>query len=313
MNTAEQTFNPGEALTLTTVENGFPARRGVEFVGISGGGNSAQVKFGLETFVVPLDQLSRQTPPQPPPWLPKWYEPPKPPIAPSELELETKLRERRAALAKAHDRAKAAQDKVTAARETSQRADRALIDARSTLATLDAHDRDDQRVLEVAIQLGRPLPVRSNGPDRSYITDRVAAAEKAQTRFDRELAEATAARSDSLTSVRKCATDVVAVLLERETENLRAAEQRAALFRAELTAVSGWWPSAEIGVLRISPATAACIEAPLVWSDQPNVRSGGGWLKPWQQVFDRLWPGRNQRRFHAGGLDAVEQRRALVA
>jgi hypothetical protein len=84
----------------------------------------------------------------------------------------------------------------------------------------------------------------------------------------------------------------MAALVERETEGLRAIEQRAARLRAELNSVASWFPSgAEVGLLKIDRATAGCIEAPLPWQDQPTVRTGGGWLKPWQRVFDKLCQG----------------------
>jgi hypothetical protein len=216
---------------------------------------------------------------------------PTPPTPPSEAQLDERLAERRAALAKAHQRAKAARDKVTAARETSQRADRVVIDARNCLAVLDASDRQQQNQFEEAISLGRELPERSNGHDRAYLKDRVSVAEQAQQKFDRLLAEATAALGDALTGVRKAAAAVMAALLERETENLRAAEQRAAVLRAELTATAAWFPTADLGLLKVTPATAGCLQSPVAWQDQPAVRRGGGWLKPWQQVFDKLCQG----------------------
>jgi hypothetical protein len=165
------------------------------------------------------------------------------------------------------------------------------------LATLDRHDRADQVAFEDSIATGRPLPRRANGHDqadrvdRGYIVARVTVAEQAQQRFDGELAAAMASLGDALSAVRKAAAVVTAALVERETENLRAIEERAALLRAELTAVASWWPSAEIGSLRLDRATTGCIGAPLAWADQPAVRTGGGWTKPWQDVFDRLVQG----------------------
>ncbi len=288
----EPVFTPGTALVLTTIENGFPAKRAVEFLSMSNGGQQATVKFGLETFNVQLDQLSRAEPPGPPAFLRKWFEVPKPPQPPSEADIDAKLAERRQQLAQAHTRAKLAQDQQTASRSISQRADRGVAEAKATLATLDAHQRAEQVAFEEAIQLGRPIPQRANGhDDRGYLVQRLAAAEAAQQRFDRETTEATTALSNSLSAVRRAAANVVAALLERETENLRAAEQRAALLRAELTSVAGWWPSAEIGVLKIDRASAACIEAPVAWRDQPAVRQSSGLIKEWQGLFDRLVQG----------------------
>lgn len=285
---AEQPYRTGEPLTLTTTEGGFPTRRGVEFQAMANG-QQAQVKFAGDIYTVNLDQLSRQEPAKPPNFLPDgWFKVKQPPKPPSSEDLAATLSERRAALARAQDRAKEAAEQQAAARLVSQRADREVTDARTTLATLDAHERADQRAFEEAISLGKPLPVRSNGKDRSYIVQRVTAAEAAQQRFDRELAESTAALSDSLSAVRKSAALVVAAMLEKETLNLAAAEARAALLRAELTAISGLWLSAEIGPLKVSPATANCLAAPIAWSDQPLVRAGGGWTKAWQGLFDRL-------------------------
>ncbi len=284
-------FTPGTAVILTTIENGFPAIRHVEFLSHVDGGPLARVKFGLETFNVQLDQLSRIEPPQPPAFLGKWFEAPKPPPIPSDADIQARLTERRQVLAQAHTRAKLAQDQVTASRSISQRADRGVAEAKATLATLDAADRAQQRQLEDALAAGKPLPQRSNGHDRGYLLDRLHAAEQAQQRFAKELGDATTALSNSLSAIRRAAAAVIAGLLERETENLRAAEQRAALLRAELNSVAGWWPSAEIGVLKISPASAPCIAEPVAWRDQPAVRQGTGWLKPWQSVFDRLCQG----------------------
>ena len=248
----EQPFRSGEGLTLTTIEGGFPAKRGVEFISLSNGGDQATVKFAGQQLSVPLEQLSRAIPPAPPSFLPGWFRTQQPPTPLSEADIETRITERRQALAKSQERARLASETVATARQIAQRAGREVADARTTLAALDAHDRADQRAFEEALSLGRKLPERSNGHDRHYITDCVQAAEAAQQRFDRELADAQAALSDALSAVRKAAANVVAAQLERETENLRAAEARAGVLRAELSAVSGLWLSAEIGPLVVS-------------------------------------------------------------
>jgi hypothetical protein len=211
---SEQSYTSGELLTLSSKEGGFSSKPQVEFQGISNGGTQARVKSGLEIPSVPLEQLSR--PAQS--WLPGRFQTPKAPVAPTEQQIAEKLAQRRQALAKTYDRAELAQEKVTATRAVSQHADREVAEARATLATLSAHDRAEQSKFEESIQLGRPLSVRLNGHDRNYIVQRVTAAEQPQQRFDRELAEATASLSDSLSAVRKAAADVVAALLERETE-----------------------------------------------------------------------------------------------
>ena len=94
-------FTPGTAVILTTIENGFPAIRHGEFLSHVDGGQQATVKFGLETFTVQLDQLSRQHPPQPPAFLGKWFEAPKPPPIPSDADIQARLTERRQQLAQA--------------------------------------------------------------------------------------------------------------------------------------------------------------------------------------------------------------------
>lgn len=286
----EPAFQQGEALQWVTIENGFNSKRMVTFQEARSE-HAAVVSFGLERLTVAISELSRVAPPQPPPWLPGWFSAPKVPPKPSSESIDAKLSERRQALSQALDRAKLAQETVTAARSISQRAQREVTEARATLATLDRHDRQQQRQLEDALAAGKPVPARSNGHDRGYIVQRVAAAEQAQARFDGELAAAMASLGDALSAVRKAAATVVAAIVEREAENLRAMEERAALLRAELTSVAGWWPSAEIGLLKVGRATAVCIEAPLAWQDQPAVRTGGGWIKPWQGVFDRLVQG----------------------
>ena len=119
---------------------------------------------------------------------------------------------------------------------------------------------------------GKPIPVRSNGHDGRGYHRRPRNRRRSRTgAFTKELTEATTALGNALSAVRRAAANVIAGLLERETENLRAAEQRAALLRAELTAVSGLILSAEIGVLKIDRASAACIAEPVPWHDQPAV------------------------------------------
>jgi hypothetical protein len=89
--TAEPGFSPGEALLFTALENGFPTKRGVEFISISNGGTSALVKWAGQSLNVQLDQLARIEPPQPPATIGKWFTVPKAPIAPTEEQLVERI------------------------------------------------------------------------------------------------------------------------------------------------------------------------------------------------------------------------------
>lgn len=281
-------YRAGEPVVWTEpAASGYPTIRHCEFIDTNG--PTARIRWAGEAHQVPLEQLSKPQPPQQSlPHHTGFFTVKPPPTPPSEEQLTERLAAARVELRQRQDVVKQARDKLESARSISARADRELNDARATLATLDAHDRAQQNEFELAIQLGRPIPQRLNGHDRNYIVQRVTSAEQAQRRFNAGLAECTALLSEALSAVRKAAAQVISVMLERETENLRAAESRAAVLRAELTAVSNWWPSSDTGALKIGAAAAACLEAAQPWQENVQVRAGADWIKEWQSLHDRL-------------------------
>ncbi len=300
--TAEPTYSPGEALTLTTQEGGFPTKRAVEFLGISNGGQQAQVKFGRDTFNVPLDQLSRIEPPKSPPNMSAWLTVPKPPQPPSQDQLDERLTAARQALARSHQRVRDVQAAVDAARVIVDRASKELSTAQAALRSYDAHARSEQIALEEALRLGKPTPTRANGHDaRHYVQIRTDQASQALTRFQGELATQMAAMNEALAATRKAAAEVVSLLTQQAVEGLRALETQAATVRAELLAVaSHWFAGAELGPLKLPPVTASYLEAAPHWQDQPAVRLGGSEARtrPWKDLFAKLVNGDVQADFN---------------
>jgi hypothetical protein len=254
-------------------------------------------------MVVRLDQLSRMQPAGPPPTIGKWFTVPTVPKPPSEQQLLDRLAERRLVLAKAYVRAVQVQDQVAARRAVVEHATRELDAARAALATIDAHDRRLQAEAEREIRAGRPVPDTRNGLDRQYVNDRVVVCETALAKFQRELADANASLADSLGYVRACATGVIAAILERETENLRALDLQAGLARAELVAVANWWPNQSTGAIQLSNVAGSYLaDPPPAWQEQHLVRGGGGAsrIRPWAALFDKLVAGDAEADFELG-------------
>lgn len=150
----------------------------------------------------------------------------------------------------------------------------------------------DQLAFEEGLRLGKPTPPRANGHDtRHYVQIRTDQAAQALAKFQSELADRMGQMNEALAAVRKAAADVVGLLVQRETEALRAQETQAAVARAELLAVANhWFAGAELGPLKLPPATATYLEAMPGWQDQVAVRLGGpeGRLRPWKSVYSRL-------------------------
>jgi len=151
---------------------------------------------------------------------------------------------------------------VTSAQTLAERAQTEFGQAKAALATLDRHDRAAQHNLEQAIRTGQP---EGNGvdhhlADRQYVVDRVRMTEAVLTKLKSELSSATATLSDALNAVRKAAIQVVAAMLDRDVEQLRTLEDYALRFRADLLAVSTWWPSVEDKAIPIARSSAVLLE-----------------------------------------------------
>lgn len=288
----EPAFRQGEALLLTTIENGFPAKRSVEFVNISGA-HQAIVRFGPDRLTVDLDALSRVQRPEPPPTIGKWFTVPTPPPIPSELELNERLYAARSALSVEHERVKAVQGRLDQAQRI---ADRAASEHRAANAALLAHDRSmkaAQDALERALATGAPIPLpKANGHDpRSYLTDRVSMTKAAWDRFAGDVSTQMAAMNQALEAVRSAALAIVSLLVQREIESLRQLEATAAQSRAELVAVCNTWlGGAGVGAIRLPPVSSSYLEVQPNWQEQPAVRSMGNQARiaPWQALYDKL-------------------------
>jgi hypothetical protein len=285
--TAEQPFTPGEGLVHTAIENGFAAKRGVEFISVSNGGTSATVRWAGQTHNVLLTELSRPQAPTHPPHMAAWLTTPKPPTPPTEHQLDERLTAARAELQRAHAHAKQCQSAVEAARQIAVRAGREVEQARAALATLDRVDAASLADLEAALRENREPPPVRNGVDRNYIKQHLDRAEQASLTLNGELAAAQAALGEALSSVRAKARAVLSVIFAREAELLRQAELRCALTRSELTKISEWWPTQE-GHLSLPPATAGFIAQMPHWADLPEIRQQSGSVAPWERLHSRL-------------------------
>jgi hypothetical protein len=287
----EPAFQPGEALLWVTVENGFNSRRMVTYQEARSD-HAAIVTFGLERLSVAISELSRPTPPQPPATIGKWFETPKPPTPPTEAQLDDKLTAARQALARSHERVKAVQARVDAARAVVDRASNEQETARAALRTHDQHQKAAQHALEESLRTGCPLPSPvSNGHDpRHYLTDKTTMAEQALAKFQGELADRMQQMGEALSATRKASADIISLLVQRETEALRALEIQAATARAELLAVCSWWPDATLGAIPLPRVTSGYLEQQPAWQDVTQVRLGGaeGRIRPWKSLFAKL-------------------------
>jgi hypothetical protein len=272
--------------------------------------HTAVVTFGQQNFTVPLAELSRPQPPIQPRdvGLSEWFKVPKPPPIPTSDQLDERLAARRQVLAEAHEAAKQQQDKVAAALVVVERANRERETAQAALTVHDQHQRQQQLRLEDALATGKPIPTLANGHDdpRHYLSDKVTMAETAARRFQGEFATAQQQLGEALSAVRKAASGVLALLLERETlHGLRELEQRAAILRAELVAAAGFWPD-QTGPLQPGRAAAQYLEAAPAWQDNPTVRQGGrdSRIGPWRLLYDRLTDGEHAADFALEPTDA---------
>lgn len=301
-------FRAGETLEWVRIEGDVRTRRQVRFLERYGD-DEAIVGFGqssdgqLARYAAPLRELSRPKPPDGLWFLPNGrWEPPTPPVPPTPEQLSANLTQRREALRIAHARERQAQDVVRAAKELSDRAERACIAARAELAGASAADQQAADEFEAALRAGKaPQPVR-NGRDRNEIEHKVSRAETAFDRFNQELATSNSRLGEALDAVRRAAADVMAALLERECESLRALEAEAARHRAELVAVASWWPDAT-KALQLGAAAAALLAAPIDYSETPLVRmtSNETRIGPWKAVYDRLVQGDAEADFKLEG------------
>src|SRR5205823_8315599 len=103
--------------------------------------------------------------------------------------------------------------------------------------------------------------------------------------FDRELADANNVLGDALTDVRKAAADVLAAVVERETEAFRKdlTEIRRRYFR--LSAMTMLWPDSD-GPLKLSQATANLLADPPDFSESPSDQMAA--TNSRQQLFKSL-------------------------
>jgi hypothetical protein len=284
-----QQFRAGEPLVWVS-----DARRGVEFLQLSSE-NTALVKLAGANHVVPLTELERPAPISPQSvGLASWFRTPTPPTPPSDTQLTERLAAGRAALARSHSHVKDIQTRLDEARRVVQRAESEHATALAALRSYDSQARRDQILLEEALQTGRPLPVLTNGhgDPRHYVQHRVDSTAAALTKFQSAVADQMQAMGEALAAVRRHAADIIALQIAVAVENLRFLEVTAATTRAELVSVAsaGWWPDAQLGPVKLPPATAQYLEQQPAWQDVPAVRMGGpqGRTKPWRDLFDRL-------------------------
>jgi hypothetical protein len=286
-------FRPGEMLDWVTSREGDTlVKRQVKFIEQMGA--EAIVGFGqdsrdgsLARHTAQLSELHRVVAPS---FLPGMVVRSKPPTPPTEQQTANRLAERRETLKQAHSTARNAQETVGKAGQLADRAEAHLNDARSRLAQLRAEQHASAAEFEATIRRGEN-PSYSNGHDYSATRELVSVSEQALTKFQSELALANSNLADALGNVRRAAADVIASLIEREAESLRALETQAARQRAELVNVSRWWPSADLGPFRLAPAAATLLEAVPNYGELPVVRMSSGALDTWKEVFSQLVSG----------------------
>jgi hypothetical protein len=293
-------FRPGESLEWITREgDNTLVKRRVRFIQPFGT-DEAVVEWGMRSdgtgimnrYTAQVAELSRESEvPARPWWVPEPIQTPRPPEPPTEQQIGNRLAERREALRGAHETARNAQEAVTAARQVADRAQREANDARARLAEQTLADQREADAFSDSIRRGEAPPPHRNGIDREALRSRVAVAEQAEISFDRELATANSMLADTLSGVRKAAADVIAALVEREAESLRALETEAARQRAELVAVAAWWPSADLGPPKLSSAAGQLLEAVPRYGEMAVVRASSRALDTWKDIFSQLVSG----------------------
>jgi hypothetical protein len=282
-------FRPGELLQWVTPEGDTLTKRQVKFLDFYGS-TEAIVGFGqdsrdgsLARHTAQLSELHRVVTPS---FLPGMVVRSRPPEPPTQAQTANRLAERRETLKQAHNKARSAQETVEKAGQLADRAEAHLNDARSRLAQLRAEQHASAAEFEATIRRGEN-PSYSNGHDYSATRELVSVSEQALAKFQSELALANSNLADALGNVRRAAADVIASLIEREAESLRALETEAARQRAELVSVSRWWPDATLGSFKLSHA-AATLLANAPNSDAVAVPVSGTRIEAWKSLFDQL-------------------------
>jgi hypothetical protein len=293
-------FTDGELLVHRHRDGGPDSMvtiRNVLFRGYGEGG--AIVAFGVRSdgtglenrYSASVDELSRPAPPERPWWVPPPVQPTTPTAPPHEAKTATRLAERlgerRATLRQAHETVRTAQEATAAARQVADRAREQVTNTRAELARQNVADQTATNEFAEAIRKGEAPPPHRNGVDREALRSRVAMAEQAKVQLDAELSVATSTLTDALSSTRRAAADVVAALIERECESLRRLEEAAARQRAELVAVSRWWPDATLGSFRLSHAASTLLANPPN-SDAVAVPVSGTRIEAWKNLFTHL-------------------------
>jgi hypothetical protein len=242
---------------------------------------------------VPLDELSRPTP-SPRPWfLPEAIKPAAPAPPPTPQALSAKLADRRAALSAALEKYDAATDAVEAAQQLADRAAAVLDDANRTLRRFVDMDRDAADTLVARLRQG----VSGFEDDTARRADHERAKREADTaaaahdRLAGELATTRQAANEADLAVCRAAA-VVAAIIERDVEALRAVESAAAVQRAKLKAgCETWLPiGAKPGPPPVHPIAAGYVVAPYRGpQDYPGASSDR--QRPFVTLFDRLIAG----------------------
>lgn len=241
---SDDNFQPGEMLTWSNrpVPGGLLTKRQVAFRGWQN--NQAVVAFGLKSdftgqenlFSVPKEELSR---PQPAGIKPGFYHPEKPEPAPS-----IPLTQRRQSLSQAFNNYQGSQAKVVEAQELLDRALTRVDKAQATLreyADMEAHHID---AVVHAIRVNSGNGVADNEEEwasKARAERDCQAAEAAYHHLARELSDAKAAANERHSVLEKCASFVLAGIIERETTKLAEWELEVATVRARLRAAQMIW------------------------------------------------------------------------
>lgn len=241
-------FHPNEPLLWKTKDaNGFTTNHPVVFLKAHPEDGTAEIGFGLRSdgsrdiHRVPLAELSIETAPG---IRPEFKIPPPPP-APTRISIET----RRDMLRECHRDA-------TQTAETLDKANQLLKRAKSELAAAEA---EASRILRIeqskandvteAIRSGQPLPNGAAYQDdlaanaKHHIAARITHAEVAVTTFQREYDAAQADHRTAKANVSRAASDVVAALVESQTDELRELETVTARLRSSLRAAIALYPA----------------------------------------------------------------------
>jgi hypothetical protein len=280
------------------MEQGARAQRPVEFVDYNPGGESATVIFGYNRsqpkhFSVPLSELRRTPAPEP-----VWFLPggaitiPAPPKPLTTTQITQRLDRAREVLQAAHATAKQEREAKQATGELVERTSKEHEAARAALLTLDAHLKSEALKLEQALRANEtPAPTESNGQDRGYVVSRVAMTESALQKFQQEDQAAQGRLNDALAAITTAALEVVTLLLERDCEKLREAEEIILQYRADLLRITQWWPAGvSHGPIKVSEASARLLTNPPDY-DRVRLMSSDRVIEPWKDVLDKLVEG----------------------